>query len=128
MPDYKLAYVRVFVTDFERAVRFYTESLGMIPGFRSDEMRWCQFQTGEASLAIECIEPDAEDAGDGADPEDEVGPRFVAVSLQVPDIDEAYQELTAKGVEFLGPPQQMPWGGMLAHFKDPDGNVLTLLG
>jgi predicted enzyme related to lactoylglutathione lyase len=128
MPHYKLAYVRVFVTDFERAVRFYTETLGMTAGFLSDEMRWCQFETGEASLAIEAVEPEDDDLEDGANPEDEAGPRFLAVSLQVADIETVYRDLVAKGVEFLGTPQRMPWGGTLAHFKDPDGNVLTLLG
>jgi catechol 2,3-dioxygenase-like lactoylglutathione lyase family enzyme len=122
MPDYKLAYVRVFVSDFERAVRFYTETLGMKPGFRSDEMRWCQFETGEAKLAIEGSDPD--DDPDEAEP----GTRFAAVSLQVDDVQAVYAELVAKGVEFLGPPERMEWGGTLAHFKDPDGNVLTLLG
>jgi predicted enzyme related to lactoylglutathione lyase len=121
MPDYKLAYVRVFVSDFGRAVRFYSETLGMKPGLRSDEMRWCQFETGEASLAIEGADPD--DAEDGED----LGPRFTAISLQVADIEAVYEELVAKGVEFLGPPESMAWGGTLAHFKDPDGNVLTLL-
>ena len=36
--DYKLSIVRVFVTDWNRAVRFYTETLGMQSAFRSDEM------------------------------------------------------------------------------------------
>lgn len=40
----------------------------------------------------------------------------------------ADQTLLARGVEFLAPPQRMPWGGVLAHFRDPDGNVLTLVG
>jgi predicted enzyme related to lactoylglutathione lyase len=120
MPEYKLAYVRVFVSDFERAVRFYSETLGMTPGFRSDEMRWCQFETGEAALAIEGADPDDED--------DEFQPGFLAISLQVEDIQAVYEDLVAKGVEFLGPPERMPWGRTLAHFKDPDGNVLTLLG
>lgn len=122
MPDYKLAYVRVFVSDFERAVRFYSETLGMKPSVRSDEWRWCQFETGEAALAIEA----AEASEDGDD--EEFAPGFLAISLQVDDIEAVYNELTAKGVEFLGPPEKMGWGGTLAHFKDPDGNVLTLLG
>ena len=54
--------------------------------------------------------------------------RFVGISLQVDDIDVIYQELTEKGVEFEGPPAKQPWGGVLAHFKDPDGNTITLLG
>ncbi len=40
---------------------------------------------------------------------------------------ESYAELRARGVEFLAPPEQQPWGGVLAHFRDPDPNVLTLL-
>jgi predicted enzyme related to lactoylglutathione lyase len=120
MPDYKLAYVRVFVSDFERAIRFYGETVGMTIDQRFDEWRFCQFATGEGKLAIEASEP-------GEDNE-ETGPRFLAVSLQVEDILAVYGELLAKGVEFLGPPETMAWGGTLAHFKDPDGNVLTLLG
>jgi catechol 2,3-dioxygenase-like lactoylglutathione lyase family enzyme len=44
------------------------------------------------------------------------------------DIDETYRTLSAKAVTFLAPPEAMPWGGTLAHFRDPAGNVLTLLG
>ena len=31
-----------------------------------------------------------------------------------------------KGVEFEMPPTQQPWGGTLALFKDPDGNIYYL--
>lgn len=30
------------------------------------------------------------------------------------------------GVEFEMPPGKQPWGGMLALFKDPDGNLFYL--
>jgi predicted enzyme related to lactoylglutathione lyase len=85
--------VRVFVTDWDRALRFYTETLGP------------PYEGAEGPL---------------------VG-RFVGVSLRVDDIDETYQTLRGRGVEFVAPPARMPWGGVLAHFRDPDGNVLTLL-
>jgi predicted enzyme related to lactoylglutathione lyase len=29
--------------------------------------------------------------------------------------------------DFLAPPERMPWGGVRAHFRDPDGNVVTLM-
>jgi predicted enzyme related to lactoylglutathione lyase len=54
--------------------------------------------------------------------------RFVGASLRVIDIDATYRDLLAKGVAFVEPPERMPRGGVLAHFKDPDGNILTLLG
>lgn len=117
---YRLFAVRVFVTDWERALRFYTETLGMATTFRGDEMGWAQLDTGAAQLALERADSQALDDG-------LVG-RFVGVSLMVDDIDKTYQTLCARGVEFLGPPERMPWGGVLAQLRDPDGNVLTLLG
>lgn len=43
------------------------------------------------------------------------------------DIESVYQELTQKGVKFIAPPEKQPWGGVLAHFEDPDRNTVTLL-
>jgi uncharacterized glyoxalase superfamily protein PhnB len=50
------------------------------------------------------------------------------VSLQVPDIFTTYKELVKRGVEFVDPPEKQPWGGVLAHLRDPDGNILSPLG
>ena len=75
--DYKLYAVRVFVTDWERAIRFYTEILGMRPTYRSDEIGWAQMATGEGQLALERVDP-SDQEGKAL-----VG-RFVGVSLQVP--------------------------------------------
>jgi predicted enzyme related to lactoylglutathione lyase len=120
---YRLLLVRVFVRDFERAVRFYTEALGMKLSFRDDSLGWAQLATAGAELALERDRGEREDGGD----EELVG-RFVGVSLAVEDIEQVYETLRARGVEFLRPPEKMPWGGVLAHLRDPDGNVLTLAG
>jgi len=119
--DYKLFAVRVFVTDWERALRFYTETLGMPVTFRSDETGWAHLATGAGQLALERVEP-SDREGMAL-----VG-RFVGVSLQVGNLHGAYKTLLERGVEFDGPPEEQPWGGVLAHLRDPDGNVLTLLG
>lgn len=119
--DYKLFVVRVWVTDWERAIHFYTETLGIPVGYRSDELGWAQLETGEAQLALERVAPDDEEGLAY------VG-RYVGVSLQVADIDGLHQKLVARGVEFVSPPTAQPWGGVLAHLRDPDGNTLTLLG
>ena len=44
------------------------------------------------------------------------------------DLEVVFEELMTRGVRFESPPTQQPWGGSLAHFSDPDENVLTLLG
>jgi len=115
--EYKLFAVRVFVTDWDRAIRFYSETLGMPIAFRSDEIGWAQMATGEGQLALERVDP-SDQEGQAL-----IG-RFVGVSLQVSDILMTYQTLAERGVEFLAPPEKQPWGGMLAHLRDPDGNIL----
>ena len=117
----KLYAVRVFVTDWERALRFYTETLGIPTTYRSNDIGWAQLATGEAQLALERVRP-GDDEAQGL-----VG-RFVGVSLEVSDIYETHRELAERGVQFASPPEKQPWGGVLAHLRDPDGNVITLLG
>jgi catechol 2,3-dioxygenase-like lactoylglutathione lyase family enzyme len=53
-------------------------------------------------------------------------PVRVTVNLSVTDIHAAYRELGARGVAFVRPPEQEHWGGWVASFRDPDGNLLQL--
>jgi predicted enzyme related to lactoylglutathione lyase len=116
---YELSVVRIFVRDWDRAVRFYADTLGMPLAQRSDDFGWAQLDTGAAQLALERVRAEDEEPG-------LVG-RFLAVSLAVADVADTYERLRARGVEFLAPPERMPWGGVLAHVRDPEGNVLTLV-
>ncbi len=119
--QYQLQLVRVFVHDWERALAFYTETLGMPVAFESADMGWAQLGLDGAHLAIERLDPE--------DPEAEglVG-RFVGVSIAVEDLPARHEALVDRGVHFLEPPAQQPWGAMMAHFEDPERNVLTLIG
>jgi uncharacterized glyoxalase superfamily protein PhnB len=39
------------------------------------------------------------------------------------DVDELYQDLESRGVNFITEPVSQPWGMRTANFKDPDGHV-----
>jgi predicted enzyme related to lactoylglutathione lyase len=117
-----LAFTFGILRDFERAVRFYSETLGMKLSIRNDQVGWAQLQLEGADLALELDRGERDDGDD----EDMVG-RFVGVSLAVNDIEQTYRSLRKRGVDFVAPPERMPWGGILAHFRDPDRNVLTLV-
>ena len=119
--DYKLYAVRVFTTDWDRSVAFYRDQVELGLKFADESMGWAEFDLGGPSLGIERV--------DGDDPETRnlVG-RFIGISIAIPDMDQTYATLKERGVEFLSAPERQPWGGVLAHFKDPDDNVLTLLG
>lgn len=112
--------VRVFVDDFPTACAFYGETLGLKEKWSMPDMNAAGFDLGNAELIVEQEDPDGEDGA-------LVG-RFVGASIQVDDIDATCSRLTEHGVSFTGPPEKQPWGGTLAHFIDPSGNVLTLLG
>ena len=117
----KIGFVTVFVTDFNKSLDFYTNTLGMEIDY-TDKANWAQFKSGEeVSLAIEKCDPDYVEQGSKM-----VG-RFVGVTLMVDNIEDQYSRLVAKGVEFTGRPEKQPWGGTLAHLKDLNDNVLTLM-
>ena len=54
-------------------------------------------------------------------------PYRIMPHLEVADIHEEHRRLTDAGVDFLRPPEQEHWGGWVATFKDPDGNILQML-
>ncbi len=50
------------------------------------------------------------------------GPR-VLLAAGVANVDAAYEALVARGVTFLRPPTNQPWGLRTAHFADPEGTL-----
>ena len=113
--------VRVFVRRWPEACAFYGGPLGLTERYRDDQIGWAEYDLGGPCIGLERVDP-----GD-TEGEALIG-RFVGVSLRVGNIDELYESLKEKGVQFTSPPERQEWGGSLAHFRDPDGNVLTLLG
>jgi len=114
-----IKFASVPVTDQDRALEFYTAKLG----FRilTDQpfdgtQRWIELSIPGAETSLVLFTPDAH--------RDRIG-TFSAISFQCDDIDRTYQELTARGVEFTGPPSKQPWG-TFAMFKDPDGNQFVM--
>jgi catechol 2,3-dioxygenase-like lactoylglutathione lyase family enzyme len=118
----KLYGCRVFVDDLAQARVFYGDTLGLT-------VKWDYGTAVGYDVGADLIVEAFDDQEDEEDPDLLRSPGgFLGVSLQVDDIDACYRDLQIKGVHFVAPPEKMPWGGTLAHFKDPSGNVLTLLG
>ena len=53
-------------------------------------------------------------------------PFRIMLTFNVDNIQETYEELKRKGVEFVKEPATEEWGGWFATFKDPDGNYLQI--
>jgi predicted enzyme related to lactoylglutathione lyase len=100
-------------------VDFYQTKVGLPLRFQDERFGYASFATEGAGFAIARIDP--KDPGQAP----LVG-RHTGVAIGVPDLAKAYEELRSRGVEFTMPPTKQPWGGMLATFRDSEGNVLYL--
>ncbi len=110
--------IRLFCRDLAAARDFYGGLLRLPEVAATAD--WLVFDLGTLQLIVE---PVAEDDDEGA----EMVGRFTAFSFSVDDAERVCDHLAAAGVEIVGRPERQPWGGTLAHLKDPSGNVLTLV-
>lgn len=121
-----LAAVRIFVSDIDGASAFYRQQIGLEPSVSAQDEGFVVFPMANGvDLILEeglpDIEEDEEDSGETL-----VG-RFVGVSLAVDDLSSTYDALCDQGVRFVDPPERQAWGGWLAHFLDPDDNIVSLV-
>ena len=107
-------FVSVPVTDLERSSRFYAETLGLE---QIGHGGWPEFSLGE-NVSLYLLDPT--NIG-----QEFKGPHTASIALRVADVEEARRELEAKGVVFAGDTFDTSVCHM-AHFTDPDGNVLML--
>lgn len=125
----KFSNVRLLVNDYKKCFKFYTEKLGFEPLWGDEEGCYASFKVADGieGFAIFVSDYMAPAVGN-ADKTQPVGCREKSlVSFEVPDVDEAYQSLKAKGIEFINEPTDMPdWGMRTVHFRDPEENLIEL--
>lgn len=101
------------VTDMDRAVKFYGQTLGLTVKQQQDE--W-----SELELDGQCI------GLNGRAEETARGDGGALIAFSAGDgIEDEVERLKSEGVEFSGEISEHPWGRVVP-FKDPDGNDLQL--
>jgi catechol 2,3-dioxygenase-like lactoylglutathione lyase family enzyme len=114
MVDYRLELVIIPVTDVDRAVTFYGETLGWPVDFNSvvsPELHFVQVTPPGSACSIAF--------GVGLLPADATTP-YPGLQVVTADADAAHDDLAARGVE-VGPVEELAWGRFVS-FSDPDGN------
>ena len=111
--------VSIPVRNQDLAIAFYTQKLG----FRihtdqpfNDRQRWVELSIPGAETMVALFTPDGHEERIGG---------FYPATFWCDDVQKTFDELTAKGVEFVGPPRKEAWG-RFAMFKDQDGNQFVL--
>ncbi|MDA4125902.1 MAG: VOC family protein [Thaumarchaeota archaeon] len=110
----KQANVTVMVNSMERAVRFYTDSLGLKLKTRYGD----QFAQVEAPGTIIALHPSNKDGPQPGKSES------LSIGFAVDNLDAAISELKEKGIVFSRVTDDTQV--RLAFFTDPDGNPLYL--
>ncbi len=121
----KLTLFKVYVSDQEEARRFYVDQLGfkVAEDKLLGDYRWLLVQAPdneEVSLNLEAARTEEEKALVGRQAAGQ--PLF---SLSTDDCKREYDELTRRGVRFIGAPRAMPYGtGVM--MEDLYGNKIYL--
>lgn len=109
--------VQIGVSDMNRAVAFYTTTLGFTLSERRDDLQFAHIASNLPGLEIgldQVLVP----KGSGS----------VVLNIGVAHVGVARRTLEARGVVFSGDTVVIPGKVALAAFADPDGNVLRLAG
>ena len=108
--------VTLWTEDLERLLEFYRDTLGLpLRGRHGD---FVNFEWGNMRLNLGLHDRVTGPALD---------PYRIMISFGVQDIQAEYRRLSEQGVKFIRVPEQEFWGGWVATFLDPDGNILQYL-
>jgi predicted enzyme related to lactoylglutathione lyase len=131
----KIANAQLWVHDQEEALGFYTQQLGW--EVRSDvtmpelgDFRWLAVgPAGQEDVSVVLMAipgPPVMDDATAASVRDLTAKGFAGtVFLTTDDCRKSYEELSARGVEFVDLPEERPYG-IDASFRDPSGNHIRL--
>ena len=125
MPDVTELRVALTVADFDEALAFYRDALGLrqVADWSSDGGRVVLLEGGRATLEL------MDDPQAATVDRIEAGRRVsgtVRLAVEVRDSDSIARRLTAAGAESVAPPVTTPWGDRNARVRTPDGMQLTL--
>lgn len=117
--DYTITNVGLLVQDVQSAVGFYREKFNL--STKQDFPQFVEFKSNGSTLFL----------WEWAHLESYLGKEamklvkhsfMAAIFCESPDkVDEAFQDLSNKGVHFLAKPTNWPWNARAAYFVDPEG-------
>jgi uncharacterized glyoxalase superfamily protein PhnB len=130
----KIANTQLWVHDQDEALAFYTEKLGWEVGVdvtmpEMGNFRWLTVGPKDAEVSVVLMAipgPPVMDADTAEEVRALMGKGFAGtVFLTTEDVHGAYEELSARGVEFTEQPEERPYG-IDSAFRDPSGNHFRL--
>jgi catechol 2,3-dioxygenase-like lactoylglutathione lyase family enzyme len=114
----------IVVRDVERSALFYRDILGF------EQVPYPQIpllQRGTMQLfLVEASPPTPDRPAISLQPPSDPSAMPVNLVFEVEDAHAEYEALSARGLRFLTPPAQPPWGGWRCFAQDPDGYLIEI--
>jgi lactoylglutathione lyase len=113
----RINFVTVPVADQARALAFYTEKMGLkvFTDQTMGPMRWIELKVAGAETMVVLHHTPGHEPREG-----DGGP---ALAFVADNVQATYEEMKAKGVEFIQPPKKEHWGEH-AICRDSEGNLI----
>jgi len=115
----RVNYAIVFVSDMNRSVAFYRDTLGLPLRFESPA--WTEFATDGATLALHA----ADTARDTAFDDEHPTAGQCRPGISVPELDAFHRRMLERGVPCLREPADVA-GSRVAQYADPDGLSISV--
>ncbi|WP_369546799.1 VOC family protein [Bacillus velezensis] len=123
----KLLQIRLLVNDFKKSVEFYKDSLGLPISWLEKEMEYALFDNGETKIELSSRENMAEIVGEERKSLDGDAQSRFLLQFKVEDVDKTYDYLHKQGIKCVNEPHdRQEWRARVAHFRDPDNNLIEI--
>lgn len=106
----------VFVSDMQRSVAFYRDTLGL--PLRFDSEWWSEFETGGTRLCLHKANP--------GEPGVPTARGTCHVGFAAPDLDAFHARMVSAGARVVEPPKMQEFGARMATYADPDGLCINI--
>ena len=120
-------FVNLYTNDIEAGIRFYRDLLGMTETFRTPKEgtpTHVEFRLNGFMIGLGTVEAAKEVHGVDATP----GAPAAAIAVWTDDVDADFERLRAAGVPVLQPPHDVGNNNRSALLRDPDGNLVEIVG
>ena len=122
----KLINIRLLVSDFPAALKFWRDIMMLPMTFGDETMGYAYFDTGNAGLELLSRDGFATSLGEATPTPMPVGHQAVIV-FRVDDVDATYADLVKRGAKAVADPVDRPvWQARTAHLSDPDGYLVEI--
>lgn len=119
--------VNLYTRDMPAALRFYGDLLGLAETFRTPAEgppEHVEFRAGGFTLGLGTVEAAKRVHGVDGTP----GAPAMVVVLWTEDVDASFERLQSAGVPVLQPPHDTGNDNRNALLRDPDGNLVEIVG